>query len=110
RGCSATPRAGLSPGRSAPSSRYAARCSDQETVRTGRAPSLLEARQVDREPVLHVALHRALVGLVHLLDRDDLDIGDDAVLAAVVEHLLGLGDAADERTHEPLAPPTETQA
>jgi hypothetical protein len=52
---------------------------------------------VDHEAVLHVALQHALVGLVDLVHRIISMSGDDAVLGAEVEHLLGLGDAADQR-------------
>ena len=48
-------------------------------------------------------LEQPLVGLVDLLNRDDLDVGGDVVLAAEVEHLLRLGDAADERAGEAAA-------
>ena len=63
-----------------------------------------EGSHVDGEAVLHIGLDQSLVGLVDLLDRDDFDIGGDVVLAAEVEHLLGLGDAADERTGEAATP------
>ena len=39
--------------------------------------------------------------------RDDLDLGNDAVLGAEIEHLLGFLDAADQRSAEGLA--TENQ-
>ncbi len=45
-------------------------------------------------------LSSLLVGFVDLLDRDHFDIGGDVVRAAEVEHLLGLGDAADRRAGE----------
>jgi hypothetical protein len=65
--------------------------------RASPASSLaLERRHVDREAVLHVRFHEPVVGLVDALDGDDLDVRGDAVLAAEVEHLLGLRDAADE--------------
>jgi hypothetical protein len=57
----------------------------------------IERRHVDREAVLHVGLDHPFVRLVDLLDRDDLDVGRNVVLAAEVEHLLGLGNAADVR-------------
>jgi hypothetical protein len=56
-----------------------------------------ERSHVDRKPVLHIRLEQSLVGFVHLLDRDDFDIGSDIMLAAKVEHLLRFGDAADHR-------------
>ena len=73
------------------------------------APSLnpllcFQGSHVDREAVLDVRFDQALVGLVDLLDRNHFDIGSDVVLAAEVEHLLGLLDAADQRAGEALAP------
>src|SRR5262245_54552365 len=56
---------------------------------------LLEGSHVDHEAVLHVTSQEPLVGLVDLLDRDQLGVRHDAALGAEVEHLLGLGDAAD---------------
>src|SRR5690242_21212026 len=38
-----------------------------------------------------------------LLDRDHLHVRDDAVLAAEIQHLLGLGDAADHGAGHGLA-------
>ena len=52
-------------------------------------------------------LQQPLVGLVDLLDADQLDVGRDPVLGAEVEHLLRLADAADGRAGE--APPLEQQ-
>jgi hypothetical protein len=72
-------------------------CSVVSPARRLPALFLLQRGHVDGETVLHIRLQQALVGLVDPLDRDHLHIGDDAVLAAEVEHLLGLGDAADQR-------------
>ena len=58
---------------------------------------------VDHEAVADVLLQQALVGFVDLLDRDRLDVGDDAVLGAEVEHLLRLADAADRGAGEVAA-------
>src|SRR5215469_1846316 len=55
---------------------------------------------IDRESVFHVLLYESVVGLVDLLDGDDFDVGGYIVLAAEVEHLLGLGDASNERARE----------
>ncbi len=55
---------------------------------------------IDNEAVLHVALDDPVIGFVDLLDRDHLDVADDAVLGAEIEHLLGLRDATNERTRE----------
>src|SRR3954454_17645696 len=65
--------------------------------------SALEAVQVDDESVAHVALQHPLIRLVDLLDGNHLDVGGDSVLRAMVEHLLGLGDTADERALEAAA-------
>ena len=40
-------------------------------------------------------LEQPFVGFVDLLDGDHFDVGGDVVLAAEVEHLLGLGNPAD---------------
>ncbi len=42
--------------------------------------------------------------MVDLLDVDHLDVRDDAVLGAEIEHLLRFGDAADQRSGNRLAP------
>ncbi len=70
-----------------------------------RAPPSLrswsgERAAVDHEAVAHVGGEHALVGLVDLVGVDHLDLADDAVLGAEVEHLLGLGDAADHGAGE----------
>src|SRR6266487_2352249 len=59
-----------------------------------------KAGAVDHEPVSHVAALDACVGIVDLLDRDDFYVRDDSVLAAVVEHFLGLGNPADVGVRE----------
>ena len=51
---------------------------------------------VDHEAIPHVAPDDPIVGLVDLLHRDELDVRDDVVLAAMIQHLLRLGDAADQ--------------
>src|SRR5882762_8842467 len=61
---------------------------------------LLQRSHIDDETVLHVALQQAVVGFVDLLDVDHLDIAHDVVFAAEVQHLLGLGDASDQRTRK----------
>src|SRR5512140_2325224 len=68
------------------------------SIGPGRVRLLPQALRVDDEAVADVGLQHALVGLVHLLGGDDLDVGGDAVLPAEVEHLLGLGESADEGT------------
>ena len=79
---------------------------DERAARPGRAAAsrrpggrsdVTQGRGVDDEPVADVGGEHPLVGLVDLVGGDDLDLGADAVLGAEVEHLLGLGDAADHR-------------
>src|SRR5208337_66853 len=62
-----------------------------------------ERSHIDGEAVLHIGLEKSLVGFIDLLDGDDFDIGGDVMCAAEIEHLLGLGDAADERAGETMA-------
>jgi hypothetical protein len=52
--------------------------------------------------------HHPLVGFVDLLDRNDLHVGGDVVLAAEVEHLLRLGEppmAEPDRLRRPKMRP-----
>src|SRR3546814_14735206 len=46
-----------------------------------------------------------LIGVVHLLHRDQFDIGGNSVFGAEIEHLLGFGDAANGRTGNAAPPP-----
>jgi hypothetical protein len=69
----------------------------QSPPRLSAVPACLDRGGVDHEAVLHVARHRAVVRGVNLLGRDELDVAEDVVLAAEVQHLLGLADAADQR-------------
>ena len=58
---------------------------------------IFERGHVNHEPVLHIATHRALVGLVDVVHRDGLNITRDVLLATEVQHLLGLLDATNQR-------------
>src|SRR4051812_19045276 len=58
------------------------RASPPNFVRPTPSASSSERLHIDREPVLHVRPGHSLVGLIDLLDRDHLDVGGDAVLAA----------------------------
>src|ERR1700760_3602875 len=64
----------------------------------GSCCSALERRHVDGEAVFHIRFQQSLISFVDLLDRDDFNVGGDVVLAAEVEHLLRLRDAANQRT------------
>src|SRR6266702_3761794 len=63
--------------------------------RTGVVLLRFERGHVDRETILHIRPHQALVSFVDLLNGDNFDFAGDVVLAAEVEHLLGFGDATD---------------
>jgi hypothetical protein len=52
---------------------------------------------VDDEAVFHVSFNDALEGFVDLLDGNDFDVGGNSLLRAVVEHLLRLSHAPDDR-------------
>ena len=52
---------------------------------------------------IYIVFQQPLIGLVHRLDRDDLDIGDDIMRAAEVEHLLRLLHPADGGPRDRLA-------
>src|SRR5580658_2803859 len=82
--------------------------------RTGlpACPILLgfERSHINGEAILHIGLEQSLIGLVDLLDRDDFDIRGDVMCAAKVQHLLGLGDAADGRTGEAAASHNKAEA
>src|SRR5262245_6216160 len=65
---------------------------------------LLEGGHVDDEAVAHVLAEQTLVRLVDLAHRDQLDVRRDLVGGAEIEHLLRLGDAADQRAREAAAP------
>ena len=58
---------------------------------------------VDDVAVAHARIHDVVVSLRDVLAADHLDLRDDAVRGAEVEHLLGLGDAADLGARERLA-------
>src|SRR5207249_1390068 len=62
--------------------------------------SSAEAGTIDDETIAHVTALHARVGIVDFLDGDDFCVRDDFVLAAVVEHLLRLGNPADVGARE----------
>src|ERR1035438_7434168 len=68
-----------------------------------------ERSQIDREAVFHTGLDQFLIGLVHLLNGDNFDIGGDVMCATKVEHLLCFGDAADGRAGQAPAPEDKTK-
>src|SRR6267378_4450841 len=72
-------------------------------MRTGVAPSKLERGQIDHEAVAYVALQHPLVSFVYFLDGNDFDVGGMVVLAAEVEHFLGLPDSTDLGTGQAAA-------
>ena len=54
-------------------------------------------------PVVDVVLHEALVGLLHVGNGHNLAFAHNVVLAAEVQHLLRLLDAADHAATHALA-------
>jgi len=56
----------------------------------------LEAWPVDYEAILDVSFNHTIVGFGELVDGGEFD----AVVGAVVEHLLGLGHAANHGAGE----------
>ena len=64
---------------------------------------LFQTVHIDHEPLLHIALEHALIRLVDALDVDHLHVRDNPVPGAVVEHVLGLLDPADQRTGQAAA-------
>lgn len=71
-----------------------------ETSSVPFRPLPFQRRHVDAETVFDIRAEEAVVGVVDFLDRDHFNIGGDTVLAAEVEHFLGLSDAADERARQ----------
>ncbi len=68
--------------------------------RNKTAPELQDSRfgqrcHVNDEAILHIALQHPLIGGVDLLDGNQLNIGDDAMFAAIIQHLLRFPGAAD---------------
>src|SRR5690606_27661727 len=64
---------------------------------SARSGSAIQAAHIDHKAVTHVSLEHPLISLVDLLDRNHLDVRDDVVFGAEVEHFLGFGNAADQR-------------
>ena len=65
--------------------------------------STLQSAVVDDEAITDVALLHPLKCGVDVLDGNLLNLGDNVVLAAEIEHLLRLLDAADARAGDDLA-------
>src|SRR5688572_5490924 len=62
-----------------------------------RGVSFLQRRNVDYKAILHIAFQHSFICFVNVLHLDDLDIRNDVVFSAEVEHLLCFFDAADDR-------------
>src|SRR5450432_3759182 len=69
----------------------------------------VERPDIDYEPVAHIALENAFVSLVDHVHRDDLDIRDDAMCRAEVEHFLCFADSPDERGGQALSTQQEAE-
>ena len=60
-----------------------------------RYVALRQCGHVDDEPVPHVAFQHSVVGRVDVLDVNQLNIGDDVVFRAEIQHLLRFSNAAN---------------
>src|SRR5438270_11549108 len=69
----------------------------------------LERRHVDHETIFHIALQHPLVRFVDLVHRNLLDVANDPALRAIIEHLLGLSDSANERAGKTAAAMNQTE-
>ena len=58
---------------------------------------------VDHETVFHVAFNHAFNGLVDVFDVEHFDVAGNPVLGAEIQHLLGFGNATDQRTGQHAA-------
>ena len=61
-----------------------------------RVPRLFQRGHVDHEAVANIILEQPLIRLVDGLHRHHLDLADDLMRGAEVDHLLGLRQAADD--------------
>ena len=68
---------------------------------------LPQARDIDHEAIPHVALQHSFPCRIDLINANHFDICGNVVRRAEVEHLLRLGDAADERPRELPVPRDE---
>jgi hypothetical protein len=71
-------------------------CSALLATRLVTRRSALERGHVDHEAVFHIALEHAFVGLVDLVHGDHLDVRDDLMLGAEIQHFLGFSDASNQ--------------
>jgi hypothetical protein len=55
-----------------------------------------QRRHVHHKAVFDVVLQHPVIGLVDVLHGDHLDVRNNAMLGAEIQHLLGLGNAADQ--------------
>src|SRR5580700_6848021 len=70
---------------------------------------VLEGGDIDDEAIFHLAFYRSFVSLVDLLDRDHLDVGNDIMRGAVIEHFLGFRDASNHGTGNAAASRDQTE-
>lgn len=57
---------------------------------TAQTTSAERLANVNHEAIFHIAGLHALIGEINILHRDDLDIGDDLMLSAKIQHFLRL--------------------
>src|SRR5207237_8729403 len=73
-------------------------------------PPLFQRSRLDNEAIFDIASHNAFVRFVDIIDVDLLDVAGDAAIGAEIEHLLGLGDSANERPRETMTPADQTKS
>src|SRR5579884_3066807 len=66
----------------------------------------MQRSDINHKPVSHIASDDSLIGLIHLLDWDHLNVAHNVVFPAEIEHLLRLCDAANGRAGQ-AAPPQD---
>lgn len=70
------------------------RAIDGPASATGRRG--VERGDIDHETIFHIALQHSLIGCVDLLDSNHLDVRNDPLLRAEVEHFLRFRDTANQ--------------
>ena len=67
----------------------------REAKHSYSAPGLLNLGHINDSSVLHIGSDDAIIHLSDLVRSDELNVGDDIVLATKFQHLLRLLDAAN---------------
>ena len=60
--------------------------------------ALPETRHINDESVFHIAFQHSLIGSIDVIDGDHLNVRNDVMFGAKIQHVLSFTDPADERT------------